>query len=296
MGPRNDAESGGGSGSHFVEVRGTGMVFRGKTGPVEALRGFDLSVHPGEFISLVGPSGCGKTTLLKIVAGLIRATSGSVSVGGQEVEGPLTDIGFVFQSPVLLDWRTVLDNIMLQIEARKLPRQPYLARARELLAKVGLTEFEDAHPYELSGGMSQRVSVCRALVHDPPLLLMDEPFGALDALTRDQMMVDLQRLWMGSRKTVLFVTHSVPEAIFLSDRIVVMSPRPGQIARIIEVNIARPRRLVMRTSEVFSAHVREIFEIFESMGVLHEDEPDDEKSGDAPAMGKVAPGPRESRA
>jgi NitT/TauT family transport system ATP-binding protein len=261
-----------GSDGRSVELRDVAMTFQAQTGQVEALRSVNLSIRPGEFISIVGPSGCGKSTMLKIVAGLIAATSGSVMVGGQVVDRPQTDIGFVFQRPVLLEWRSVLNNVMLQIEARKLPREPYLARARDLLAKVGLAGFERAYPFELSGGMSQRVSVCRALVHNPSLLLMDEPFGALDALTRDQMMVDLQRLWMGSRKTVLFVTHSVPEAIFLSDRVIVMTPRPGEIRRVIDVGLPRPRRLSMRTSESFGAAVEEILAMFESMGILREDE------------------------
>jgi NitT/TauT family transport system ATP-binding protein len=268
-----------------VALAGVGMVFQSTGGPVEALRRVDLSIGSGEFVSLVGPSGCGKSTLLKIIAGLVEASAGEVSVGGRPVTRPQTEIGFVFQSPVLLDWRTVLGNIMLQIEARSLPRRAFEDRARELLAKVGLADFADAHPYELSGGMSQRVSVCRALIHDPPLLLMDEPFGALDALTRDQMMIDLQRLWLGTRKTVLFVTHNVPEAIFLSDRVAIMSPRPGRIRQILEVDLARPRRLAARTSAAFGGYVDEILRTFESMGVIREDEEDEpgEAGGDAGA-------------
>jgi NitT/TauT family transport system ATP-binding protein len=259
---------------YSVELRDVGMVFRTRSADVEALRGIDLAVRDGEFISIVGPSGCGKSTLLRIVSGLARATSGETAVDGVPVTRPHTDVGIVFQRPVLLDWRSVLDNVMLQIEARRLPRESHLVRAQALLKQVGLAEFERAYPHELSGGMSQRVSVCRALVHDPRLLLMDEPFGALDALTRDQMMIDLQRLWMGSSKTVLFVTHSVPEAIFLSDRVVVITPRPGRIHTIVEVDLPRPRRLSVRTAPAFGAAVERILAIFQSMGVLHEDEAD----------------------
>jgi NitT/TauT family transport system ATP-binding protein len=247
------------------------MVFGSSAGAVEALDNVELDIRPGEFVSIVGPSGCGKSTLLRLIAGLMPATSGTLRIAEREIRGPQTNIGFVFQKPVLLDWRSVLDNIMLQIEARGLPREQYLRRAEELLRKVGLSDFSRSFPFELSGGMSQRVSVCRALVHNPPLLLMDEPFGALDALTRDQMMVDLQRLWMSTRQTVIFVTHSVPEAIFLSDRVVVMTQRPGRILKIIEVDLPRPRRLAVRASKAFNDAVSEILGIFETLGVLHED-------------------------
>ena len=218
-----------------VEIDAVAMTYSGRQGLLEALRDISLCVERGEFVSLLGPSGCGKSTLLGLVAGLIVPSSGRVRIEGQVVTRPQTEIGIVFQTPVLLDWRRVLDNVLLQVEARRLPMEPYRQRARDLLARVGLAGFENAFPFELSGGMSQRVSVCRALVHDPPLLLMDEPFGALDALTRDQMMIDLQRLWSGTKKTVLFVTHSIAEAVFLSDRVVVLSPRPGQIDCIVEI-------------------------------------------------------------
>jgi len=257
--------------SQTVDLDAVSMTYAGRLGPVKAIEEFSLSIRAGEFVSLLGPSGCGKSTLLKIIAGLIPATGGAVSVGGDPVDGARTDIGFVFQQPVLLDWRTVLENVMLQIEARRLPRDVYLPKAMELLDKVGLKPFAGSHPYELSGGMMQRASVCRALVHEPPLLLMDEPFGALDALTRDQMMIDLQRLWIDRPKTVLFVTHSVPEAIFLSDRVLVLSPRPARIARVIEIDIPRPRRLAERGSTAYAAYQAEILEIFAGMGIIRED-------------------------
>jgi NitT/TauT family transport system ATP-binding protein len=259
-----------------VDLKSVGMAFKGKAGVMQALEDVSLSIGEGEFVSLLGPSGCGKSTLLKIVAGLERPTSGEVAINGKKVDRPQTEIGIVFQSPVLLDWRRVLDNLMIQIEARKLPYHKYRQRALDLLASVGLTGFENSYPYELSGGMSQRVSVCRALIHDPSLLLMDEPFGALDALTRDQMMVDLQQIWLRSRKTVLFVTHSVPEAVFLSDRILVMTPRPGCISSVIDVDLPRPRRLSMRTSDAFNRCQIAILKLFEGMGVLKEEAtPDD---------------------
>jgi NitT/TauT family transport system ATP-binding protein len=261
-----------------VDLTNVSMVFKTSAGEVQALREVSLSIGEGRFVSLLGPSGCGKTTLLKVAAGLVKPTAGHASINGKPVNRPQTDIGIVFQSPILLEWRRVLDNLMIQVEARKLPIEKYRERAKELLISVGLGGFENAYPYELSGGMSQRVSVCRALIHDPGLLLMDEPFGALDALTRDQMMVDLQRLWLRGRKTVMFVTHSVSEAVFLSDSVAVMTPRPGSIARVIDVNLPRPRRLSMRSSDAFNLHQTAILELFASMGVLKEDDDDTHRS------------------
>jgi NitT/TauT family transport system ATP-binding protein len=261
-----------------VDLTNVSMVFKTRTGEIQALREVSLSIGEGRFVSLLGPSGCGKTTLLKVAAGLVKPTTGQASINGKPVDRPQTEIGIVFQSPVLLEWRRVLDNLMIQVEARKLPIEKYRERAKELLISVGLGGFENAYPYELSGGMSQRVSVCRALIHDPGLLLMDEPFGALDALTRDQMMVDLQRLWLRGRKTVMFVTHSVSEAVFLSDSVAVMTPRPGSIARVIDVNLPRPRRLSMRSSDAFNFHQAAILELFASMGVLKEDDDDARRS------------------
>jgi NitT/TauT family transport system ATP-binding protein len=224
----------------FADV---GKTFATRDGPVRALRDVSFTVGRGEFVSIVGPSGCGKSTLLKIVAGLVGTSEGTTSVGGTRVVGPPPGIGVVFQGPVLLPWRDVLGNIMLQVDVRRLDAAKYEARARALVKTVGLAGFERKRPWELSGGMQQRVAICRALVHDPDLLLMDEPFGALDAMTRETMNIELQRVWAATRKTVLFITHSIPEAVFLSDRIVVMTERPGTIAAIYEVPLGRPRRL-----------------------------------------------------
>ena len=234
------------------------MRYRVPGGFVPALQGIHLAASQGEFVTLVGPSGCGKTTLLRIVAGLIAPTSGEVKVSGRSLRGPTRDIGIVFQVPALMAWRSVLDNILLQIEIRRLAVAQYRARALELIKLVGLSGFEDRYPYQLSGGMQQRVSICRALVHDPSLLLMDEPFGALDALTREHMNVELQRIWLERRKTVLFVTHSTTEAVFLADRVLVMTARPGRIGDMLDVDLPRPRTLDVMTTEKFGTYVRRI--------------------------------------
>jgi NitT/TauT family transport system ATP-binding protein len=243
-------------------------VYRSRTGLVEALAGVSCSVAHGEFVSLLGPSGCGKSTLLQIVAGLLPASSGTVLLEEREVGAPQTQIGLVFQSPVLLEWRDALGNVLLQAEARGMDQRLARERARALLESVGLQGFEDKRPSELSGGMQQRVSICRALLHDPAVVLMDEPFGALDALTRDQMSVDLQRLWSQGDKTVLFVTHSIAEAIFLSDRVLVMSTSPGRIALDVRVDLPRPRPLAVRDTPQFMSLAAEIRAAFERIGVL----------------------------
>ena len=234
---------------------------------------FRSTFAPGEFISLVGPSGCGKSTLLLALAGLTPYTSGRIAIDGKLVERPYTDIGIVFQEPFLLEWRTVLRNVMLQAEMRGLDQSLYADRAQALLDRVGLAQFKDRLPHELSGGMRQRASICRALLHDPPLLLMDEPFGALDALTRDDLNLELQDIWARSPKTVFFVTHSIGEAVLLSDRVAIMSPRPGRIAEIMSIDLQRPRGLDMRETAEFGVYARRIREVFTSLGVL------DAKSG-----------------
>jgi NitT/TauT family transport system ATP-binding protein len=254
----------------YLEFRNLTKVYAGDDGPVRALDRISITQRQGEFLSILGPSGCGKSTLLMIAAGLLAGSNGVVAVRGQRVTAPRTDVGIVFQNPVLLEWRTAVGNIMLQAEARNLDRRTAERRARELLAAVGLTGFENKYPDELSGGMRQRVSICRALIHNPPQLLMDEPFGALDALTRDQLVLDLQRLWNDARMTVLFITHSVAEAVFLSDRVVVMTPRPGQIDRIIDIDLPRPRTLAMRESPEFNSYNRQILDLLLARGVLRE--------------------------
>ena len=256
----------------YISIRGLSKTFTGRNTVVEALAAMELDVAGGEFVSIIGPSGCGKSTLLMLISGLDRATSGSVRVGGKAIEGPTSDLGIVFQQDVLLEWRSALDNILLQAEIRGRDKAAAAARAAELLAMVGLETFAGAYPYELSGGMRQRVAICRALLHEPPLLLMDEPFGALDALTRDQLQVDLLRLWSRQRMTVVFVTHSIPEAVFLSDRIVVMSPRPGRIEKVIPITLARPRRLAMRETTEFLDYTRQVTGVFRTLGVLRDEE------------------------
>jgi len=254
----------------YLCLQGLSKVYATDGRPVPALDQVSVRARRGEFLSVLGPSGCGKSTLLMITAGLVRPSSGAVSIGGELVTGPRTDIGIVFQNPVLLEWRTALGNVMLQAEAKKLERTAANGRARELLGAVGLRGFEDKYPHELSGGMRQRVSLCRALIHNPNQLLMDEPFGALDALTRDQLGLDLQQIWSERRMTVLFVTHSVPEAVFLSDRIMVMTPRPGRVDRMIDIELPRPRTLAMREMPEFARYIHEILDLFLARGILRE--------------------------
>jgi NitT/TauT family transport system ATP-binding protein len=252
-----------------IEIAGLAKVFRRGEIETNALAGIDLEVASGEFLAVVGPSGCGKSTLLRLIAGLIPPSAGRITIAGRAVAGPETRLGIVFQKPVLLEWRTVLGNVLLQAEMRRLDAGAHLERARRLLAAVGLADFEDRYPHELSGGMQQRAAIVRALLHDPPLLLMDEPFGALDALTREQMRIDLEELWLSAEKTVVFITHSIDEAVLLADRVMVMSPRPGQIERIIDVDLPRPRGLEARSLGAFDRAVAAITEIFLARGVLH---------------------------
>ena len=251
----------------FIRLRGVGKTYETKDGAVEACSDIDLDIRQSEFVAIVGPSGCGKTTILKMVAGLVPRSAGEITVGGRRVERPQTDVGIVFQESILLDWRDVLSNVMLQVDIRRMDRAAYEPVARHLLRSTGLEGFEHKKPYELSGGMRQRVSICRALVHDPPLLLMDEPFGALDALTREQISMDIQRVWMEKRKTAMHITHSIPEAVLLADRVVVMGPRPGRIVEILEIDLPRPRRLD-RLPPRFNDYAGRIRDIFKAKGVL----------------------------
>jgi NitT/TauT family transport system ATP-binding protein len=256
------------SNNHLIEAHGVSKVYQTKDGPVESLKPLDFSIREGEFISVVGPSGCGKSTLLKMVAGLLPITSGTLTLAGKPISGPQKDVGIVFQSAVLLAWRTVLDNILLQAEMRHVPKADALGKARRLIEMAGLTGFERKYPWQLSGGMQQRASICRALLHDPSVLLMDEPFGALDAMTREKMNLELQRIWSESQKTVLLITHSIPEAVFLSDRVVVMSERPGAIAAIYDIDLPRARTLDMMGSPEFAVHAKKVRAHFYSQGIL----------------------------
>lgn len=224
-----------------LDIKRVELTYVTATRQVNAIRDLSLTIGQGEFVSIVGPSGCGKSSLLKIIYGLVPASAGSMSIDGTPISGPRRDVGMVFQSPVLLPWRTILENVLLPADVLLLDQATMRRRALELLEMVGLKTFEDVYPGELSGGMQQRAGIVRALLHDPKLLLMDEPFAALDALTREQMALELQKIWMTSRKTVLFVTHSISEAVLLSDRIVLMSPRPGTIVDIFETPRERPR-------------------------------------------------------
>jgi NitT/TauT family transport system ATP-binding protein len=254
-----------------VEILNAGKVYRSKRGDVAALQDIDLTIGMSEFVSVLGPSGCGKSTLLRCLAGLDHPTSGEIRIGGKPVTGPPDGLGVVFQRDVLLDWRTVLQNVLLQVEVQRLDVRQWEPRAIKLLDLLGLKGFEKRHPWELSGGMRQRVSICRALLMNPKLLLMDEPFGALDAMTRDELNLELQRVWMADEKTVFFVTHSITEAIFLADRVVVMSPSPGKIVEIIDVTLPRPRDLSIRETPEFGQLARRARLLFQKMGVMRGD-------------------------
>jgi len=247
-----------------IETRKLTKTYNADAAPVTALADISFAAEEGSFVSLVGPSGCGKSTLLRIIAGLRPVTSGTVSVNGAKVASPIAEVGMVFQAPVLLKWRTIIDNVLLPAELAGLRVGCFRQRAHELLRLVGLGDFIDKRPSELSGGMQQRVSICRALLLDPPLLLMDEPFGALDALTRDEMNFELLRIWgesagRGRRKTIVFVTHSIQEAIILSDRVVVLSQRPGRIVATRDIGLPRPRSIETRACEDLGVLSLEIY-------------------------------------
>lgn len=233
-----------------------------------AIDNIEFDVRTGEFLTVVGPSGCGKSTLLLCVAGLVRPSGGAVLIDGRPVLDPQADIGVVFQDDLLMPWRHALGNVMIQGELRGMAPQALRERSKQLLSMVGLSEFTGKYPQELSGGMRQRVAICRALVHDPSLLLMDEPFGALDAFTRDQLNIDLQHIWASSRKTVVFVTHSIVEAVFLADRVLVLSSAPGKVTHEVSVPLPRPRSLDMQDTREFNEITRAIRKLFTSMGVI----------------------------
>ncbi len=236
----------------FIALRNVSKVYRSRGREVLAVSDVTMNVQEGDLVSLVGPSGCGKSTVLKILADLLQADGGSVRIGGR-AEGfdPGRDVGMVFQQALLLKWRTILENVMLPAEILGLPRQATRARARDLLAMVGLAGCEDKHPYELSGGMQQRAAIARALVHDPKLILMDEPFGALDALTRERMNLEMLRIWQASRKTIVFVTHSIQEAVFLGSHCAVLTAGPARMADFFAIDLPNPRHLDIKSSEGF---------------------------------------------
>jgi NitT/TauT family transport system ATP-binding protein len=252
-----------------IELRGVSKIYRTRDGEIPSLRPIDFTISEGEFVVVVGPSGCGKSTLLKMIAGLLPPSSGTIHVEGTTITKPHGGVGIVFQSAMLLPWRSVFRNVMMPIEVKGLPRGPFQQRAHDLIKMVGLEGFETKYPWQLSGGMQQRAAICRALVHDPKIVLMDEPFGALDAMTRERMNVELQRIQRETRKTVLLITHSIPEAVFLADRVLVMSERPGTIAAVYEVALPRPRSLDVLADPEFVRLTQTIRGHFNTQADIH---------------------------
>jgi NitT/TauT family transport system ATP-binding protein len=252
----------------LIELRGLSKIFgQGRTA-VHAFGPIDLAIAEGQFVSLLGPSGCGKSTLMLMIAGLLEPSTGSIRVNGKEVTGPQTDIGIMFQDSTLVPWRTVRGNVELQLEMRGIPVAALRERVAALLRSVHLEDFAERFPFELSGGMQQRAAFCQAMVHEPKVVLLDEPLGKLDAMTREHIRADLQRLWMRNRPTVVFVTHSIEEAVQLSTEVAVITPRPGKIDTIIPVELPFPRGLAVKNSLQFMRHVHDIQEIFHGYGVI----------------------------
>jgi NitT/TauT family transport system ATP-binding protein len=251
-----------GSPDPFIRLRGVKKIYRRGKQEHLAVSDATFDVMPGELVSMVGPSGCGKSTLLKILAGLHAHDGGEVKIGSSShAFNPARDVGMVFQAPLLLKWRRILENVLLPAEILGIPQGEARERAKHLLALVGLTGYEDKYPYELSGGMQQRAAIARALVHDPKLVLMDEPFGALDALTREKMNLELLRIWKEARKTIVFVTHGISEAVFLGTRVVVLTPGPAKMADNFPIELAYPRTLDMKTNERFGEYTRRIYRL-----------------------------------
>jgi NitT/TauT family transport system ATP-binding protein len=254
----------------MIAAKSVGKRFGGPENGLTAIEGISIDIAEGEFVSLLGPSGCGKSTFLRCLAGLEQTTSGTLLIGGKPIDGPPDRLGMAFQRDALLDWLNVLDNVLLPADFRGERKRDYEPRARELLKMAGLSDFVSTYPRGLSGGMRQRVAMCRSLLLDPQLLLMDEPFGALDALTRDQLNIDLHRIWVQRRMTVIFVTHSISEAVFLSSRVVVFSPRPGKVIEDIPIDLPGDRKLAVRDTEDFAKYARHVRGLFERMGLLHD--------------------------
>jgi NitT/TauT family transport system ATP-binding protein len=252
-----------------ITVKELGKTFRSKHGDeFAALHNVNLEIGKGEFLSLLGPSGCGKSTLLRVIAGLESPSRGIIEVDGKPLRGTPPGLGMVFQRDVLLDWRNVLNNVLLPVEFAGEKKSEFREKASKILALYGLKGLEERYPWQLSGGMRQRVAICRALIRDPTFLMMDEPFGALDALTRDELNIELQTLWLRTKKSILFVTHGISEAVFLSDKIAVMATSPGRIVEIMDIDIPRPREFSVRATARFGEYVDHIRGLFEKYGVF----------------------------
>lgn len=248
-----------------LDVRDVELRYTTRSGSILALQDLNFSVEAGSFVSVLGPSGCGKSSLLKLAMGLLPVTKGSIHLAGRVIDAPRREVGIVFQQPTLLPWKTVLENVLVPIRAMKLDVAAGREKAMGLLKMMGLDGFANNYPSELSGGMQQRVGIARGLIHDPALILMDEPFAALDSLTRDRMMDELQRIWMATAKSVLFITHSIPEAVYLSDRVIVLSPRPAKVLHTYEIDLPRPRTVETLSDPRFVQITRELRQIFDSM-------------------------------
>lgn len=266
--PSDPARAGTTTVTSFLEIGRLNKIYHSDRKPIHALQDIDLQIEEGEFVCIVGPSGCGKSTLMRCIAGLEPITSGKLALRGKQIVAPPEDMGVVFQRDLLLEWRNILDNVLVAAEFHDKDRRAYEPRARELLELFGLTAFLDRFPRELSGGMRQRVSICRAMLLDPQLLLMDEPFGALDPFTRDELNAELQRTWLATRKTVVFITHSITEAVYLGGRVVMMARGPGRVADIVPIEIDRPRRLDVRETVEFAGYVARIRDTFREIGVF----------------------------
>jgi NitT/TauT family transport system ATP-binding protein len=252
----------------YIDVCDVSKSYQSERGTVEALRNISLSIAAGEFVSVVGPSGCGKSTLLRCISGLEQPSTGTISLKGEPVISPAPSMGMVFQRDVLLDWRNILDNVLFTADFRDLPRKLWIERAKELLDLFGLSEFQNRYPWELSGGMRMRAAICRALLDAPELLLMDEPFAALDAFTRDDLNLELQKINQKTNSTTIFITHNITEAIFLGDKVVVMDRRPGRVALVLDIDLPKPRALSVRETPQFAEYGSIIRRTFEKLGIL----------------------------